>query len=408
MTIGQTSSEAVATELDSVTRVRVRTLEVVAPPTGAERFAIPHVPGLERVARRLEADDETELRRYLAEPSIASIRGSSGFGGQLERASAIGYGPVPCRRCGGTWRTVRRRNGVEVVTDWRDGTGFAPRDRFGKKVTYTSALAAYRDTERKRLSLVIGTRPCPPEGATWTAEQAWEALKDAHEAKGEYLVTEDELRDLFPTLPEHDPVTGQRLAHPCGACQGLGVVPRRAAKRHDVEVTVWPKGSSVQLGDADPDSRVSIWGAHEYLQVARILEDVASLSPLARAALELYYRPNVDRYRGTTGSRFRLDRPQATAWDALYELTPAENEPKATRGDESAWKGRRARQAAELYSHACAAWNFAAYGANSVLPQDLTPWDDLSPDDELDDAPSGVHPIDAATYLRLTADEAIT
>lgn len=319
----------------------IRSLEVGAPEVGAGAFAIPDIPELSTVARRLDEEDETELRLFLSDPLVATISGSNGFGGQLERAAAIGYGPVPCRRCGGAWRRKLTQNGTERFVDWRDGTGYAPRDRFGKRVSYTTALARYRLDQQRLHGIVVTSYPTPSSESGVDAESAWATLVEAYAAQGKRLMTDEQLRELFPSVPEE-------LCLRCSDCAGLGVVPRRAPKRH-AEITVFPKGSSVQPGESDGDSRVH-GSAHQFLAVAIVLHDVAALSLLARAALEGYYRP-----RDARAGR-------QNAWQALYELTPAGHEPEASRADEKSWQSRRAAQAAELYDHAARCWNFAAYG----------------------------------------------
>jgi hypothetical protein len=369
------------------TALAIKSLEVEAPKVRASEFEIPLLPALDRVPRRIDADQERELRAYLAEPHVASIRGSSGFGGQLERAAMLGYGPVPCRRCGGTWSAVRRKNGKESITDWREGTGLAPRDRFGKRRTYAVALAAYRREQAQRLNVVITSKPSPTANSGVDAENAWAGVIEAYRAQGQVAMTEQELRELFPELPEHDPVTGKPLCHPCGACEGLGVIPRRAPKKHDA-ITCFPKGSSVQGGSADSDSRVSIFGADTYLAMAITLKDVANVSPLARLALEGYYRPQ------------RKGLP--SGWEALHELLPVTNDPSSVKGSEDARK-RQAREAAALYDHACRAYNYITLGPDARERGRPDFYDGLGDDHE--ECESGHHRIDAAAYLRITAPE---
>jgi hypothetical protein len=212
-------------------------------------------------------------------------------------------------------------------------------------------------------------------------------------------MTEDSFRELYAVLPEE-------LCQPCAICRGLGVVPRRAPAH--VEVTCWPTGSSAELGHAEGDRAVTVnhGDAERYLAIDIALRDVATLSPLARIAIEAYYRPKETRIRAITGRRLHAPAPQATAWEALHELTPAANEPESTRGPADAHASRLAREAAELYDHAGRCWNAAAYGAKGCQgeeePADPDPGD--YPDD--DELGSGVHAIDAATYLALTEPSA--
>src|SRR3954463_10441381 len=66
-----------------------------------EKFSLPEIPALRRVARRIDSEDEAELRWYLRDPQIASIAASSGaFGNQLDQAASFGFGALPCKRCG--------------------------------------------------------------------------------------------------------------------------------------------------------------------------------------------------------------------------------------------------------------------------------------------------------------------
>ena len=365
---------------------KVRTLEC-APPSSESAFTIPHIPELEHVARRIDADDERELRRFLADHSMAVLTGSSGFGGQLERAAAYGYGALPCRRCGGSWRRRIRTKSGDRVIGWQDGTGWAPKKRFGKRETYATALARYRKEQQRLHRIVLGTYPNPSEESGVDAAVLWESMREAYDDRGEHLMTEQAFRQLYDRLPDEVCVR-------CDACDGMGVVPRRAPAH--VEVTVWCKGSSVQQGSPNGDHMVHLSGdLHERLATELTLQDVASLSPLARAAIERYYAP-ASRRDPRTG----LERPQKAAWEALHELTPASNEPEAKRGPKAAWEARRARQAAELYDHACQVWNVVAYGADCARPPGFGP-DDWDAEDE---QPSGVYPIGAAAYLALTAD----
>lgn len=362
----------------------VRTLECVAPASPDLLFTIPHIPELESVARRIDADDERELRRYLQQPALAVLTGSSGFGGQLDRAAAYGYGALPCRRCGGSWRRRIRSKDGERVVGWKDGSGWAPKRRFGKRETYATALARYRKEQARLHRIVIGTYPTPSEESGIDAAQLWESLRETYDARGEHLMTETDFRQLYDRLPDEVCVR-------CEACDGMGVVPRRAPAH--VEVTCWPKGSSVGQGSPNGDHMVHLsTDLHDHLMVEVLLQKVAQVSPIARAALEGYYGP----------SAHRDGRPKKAAWEGLHELTSAGNEPETTRGPKAAWEARRARQAAELYDHACRCWNWA--NASEGEPEEPSEYDD---DDE---APSGVYSVglgsrqdQAASFLALEA-----
>lgn len=347
----------------------------------ARTFTIPSLPELRWAPRRIDDEDEQELRWRFGSPHVTQLySGGSGFGMQLERAQALGYGPLPCRRCGGRWRARKRgKEGKEEIVDWHDGTGLAPLDDFGKRVSYSVALARYRADQKAELNIVtISAWPTPDPRGTLKDE-----IVDAFRMRGENVMTESELREVYPTVPEE-------RCRTCPACDGMGVVPRRAASH--AEVTVWSTGSSKQLGgqerdDADTLERkvnkavgASHWrdgfmrdgnsGVHfgelqRYVEIERMLGDVARLSPLARAGLEVYYTPAVDPMRLFIEEFFGLDpvERRKTGWKALAEFTPAARQPESARPVKALWEATRARQAAELYDFCCKCWNVAAYGA---------------------------------------------
>ncbi len=308
-------------------------------------FSLPYIGGLDQVPQRLRAEDEADLRWRLSDPQVTSMLGGSSMGASLERAESYGYGAIPCRTCGGSWRApCRWKAGELTISDWRDGSGWMPRaSRSGRRPTYATALAAYRTRQCRESRIVVISHHTP---------ETREATIQAYWARGEMVVTADELREMFPRLPEEECV-------PCRACQGLGVVPRRNGKH--AEVTAWPKGSSVQLGGregldaggiAAQVGRVRDAGVHidlealgRYKEVEEVLQGVCALTPIARIALEEYYSPGRD------------------PWDRLTPLTPTGSSPR--RGAESLWRAQVASEAAELYSFACAAWNLVAYGAGS-------------------------------------------
>ena len=187
-------------------------------------FDLPVVPGIEQAASRIHAEDERELRWRLANPLLSSMNGVASMAAWLARAESYGYGALPCRKCGGAWRKRRRRkDGVEIVVGWRDGTGWMPRAyRSGKRPTYAQALATYRVQQcREHRIVVISHHPDDPTIREATIEAFW--------ARGEQVVTPSELRDMFPVLPEE-------ASEACTNCQGIGVVPRRGSKQGEVTV----------------------------------------------------------------------------------------------------------------------------------------------------------------------------
>lgn len=348
----------------------------------ARTFSIPNLPELRWAPRRIDEEDEIEIRWRFGEANLTVLYGGgSGFGMQLERAAALGYGPLPCRRCGGRWRSrLRGKAGTEEILDWRDGTGRAPLDHFGKRVTYATALAAYRAEIKAKLRIQTIT--------TWphsdSSGDARAAIIDAFARRGELVMTESELREAYQILPED-------RCRICPACDGIGVVPRRAASH--AEVTAWPTGSSKQLGGQERDDADTLerkvgkaigatkWkdgimrdgnsGVHfgelqRYVEIERTLADVARLSPLARAALEQYYTPSVDPLRLFIETFFGLE-PKArrkTGWKAIATLTPAARAPDSRQPVKGLQDAAIARQSAELYDFACKCFNVAAYGVS--------------------------------------------
>jgi hypothetical protein len=308
-------------------------------------FALPDIPQLRHVPRRIDADDEAELRWFARGPSVANIARSSGaFGNQLDVASAFGFGSIPCVRCGGRIRK-RKRGGKDVVVDWRDGTGLAPKDHFGKRVSYATALADYRKRMQKELGIVLSSKPVPKPELGFDPAQLWRASVDAFAAQGKRLMTDADFRAVFEKLPEN-------LCQPCRICQGIGVVPRRAAAH--AEVTAYPTGSSKHGGT---EERADLWALSErmskggvirdgagrigtrelerYQEVAAIMADVAGMSEMALLSLEEYYADD-------NGQR---------ALEVLVE-------------DRFGLKGAaRMRAASELRDHQCQVFNLAAYGA---------------------------------------------
>jgi hypothetical protein len=323
---------------------------------------LPAVPGIDLVPRRIVEEDAADLRWRFGDAAVASLGSSSGMGASLERAESYGYGALPCRRCGGRWRRKVRRDGVEVVIGWRDGTGRMPRKvrlgaRAGERPTYAAALAEYRRKEMARWRIVVIDRHPREEQHVRdeTVRVFWE--------RGEMVVTSRELAGMYPTLPEE-------LTEPCAnppiGCGGIGVVPRRNPTQ--AEINCWPKGSSVQLGgreglDADglvaaiADSDALFGGVHDaaayvslahlerLMMVERTLADVAGIAPIARLALEELYQPHGGAH-------------------LLLGLTPADVEPEARRGSTEAWTARRQAQADDLLDFAGQCWNLCSWGAS--------------------------------------------
>jgi len=344
-------------------------------------FNIPDLPELRWAPRRIAEEDEAELRWRFGEANLTVLYGGgSGFGMQLERAASLGFGPLPCRRCGGRWRTRRRSGGQEQIVDWQDGTGLAPLDHFGKRVTYAAALANYRQEVKVELRIVTITR-WPHSDSSGDARAA---IVDAFAARGENVMTESEFREAYPVLPEE-------RCRECPACKGVGVVPRRAASH--AEVTAWPTGSSKQLGGQERDDAATLerkvgkaigatrWkdgfmrdgnsGVHfgelqRYVEIERVLADVAGIAPLARAALELYYTPSVNPLQAFVETFFGLSKAprRKTGWRAIADITPAAQTPESKRPVEGQQRATQARQAAELYDFACKCYNVAAYGVS--------------------------------------------
>lgn len=319
--------------------VRLRLLKPARPQMG--EFALPEIPRLHHAARRIDSEGEGELRWFFSGPPIASVSSSSGaFGNQLEIASAFGFGSLPCRRCGGRFRT-RKRGAKETIVDWRDGTGMAPKDHFGQRVTYAAALAQYRKRMQKEHQIVLTSKPEPREGID--PDQAWEAMVWAFKAQGKVLMTDQAFRAAYDRVPDEH-------CKPCLPCQGIGVVPRRAAAH--VEVTAYPTGSSKHgSGKADDGSQperqikkgvlrdgavvVSLRELDRYRDMRTILADVVGMSPIALESLEEYYcQENGQRaLERFVEERFGL-------------VGPA-----------------RLRAASQLRDHQCQVYNIAAFGA---------------------------------------------
>jgi len=304
-------------------------------------FELPDIPHLHHAARRIDSEGEGELRWFFSGPPIANISGSSGaFGNQLEIASAFGFGSLPCRRCGGRFRS-RRRGGKDTIVDWRDGTGMAPRDHFGKRVTYAAALAEFRKRMQKEHQIVLTSKPQAREGID--PDRTWEAMVWAFKAQGKTLMTDQAFRLAYDRVPDE-------YCKPCLPCQGIGVVPRRAAAH--VEVTAYPTGSSKHgQGKADDGSKperqiqkgvlrdgaavVNLRELERYREMRAILADVAAMSSIAVEGLEEYYcrESGQKALERLVGERFGLTGPA------------------------------RMRAASQLRDFSCQVYNLAAHGA---------------------------------------------
>lgn len=335
----------------------------------SEVYPFPALPQIEHCPRRIDERDEKQIRWALGNPHVSYMRHSSGeFGRQLAHAESFGYGALPCRKCGGKWRAHRMPKGKQCtdckatlptgVTEcprchivfgsgWQDGTGQAPKARMGKggkRLGYAALLAAYRVKMQREHRIVLMSKPAPKPGSGVDREAAWQVIEEKFRAEGKRLMTDGELRALFPRLPEAD-------CEPCKDCGGIGVVPRRAGSR--AEITAFPTGNSKQIGGreaqsaetldrhlehgigvVDGDVCVMLDELRDWVLVQQLLADVAELAPIARVALEEYYDGD--------GGHARL----------------AKVCPGPTDGD-------RARQADELRDFMSQCWNLCAWGAES-------------------------------------------
>lgn len=171
----------------------------------------------------------------------------------------------------------------------------APRDHFGKRVTYAMALADFRKRMQKEHKIVLTSKPQPREGID--PERAWSAMCAAFKAQDKVLMTDQAFRAAYDRVPDE-------YCRPCVPCQGIGVVPRRAAAH--VEVTAYPTGSS-KHGHAKADDgskperqikkgklrdgavEVDLRELDRYREMHTLLADVVGMSPIALEALEEYY-----------------------------------------------------------------------------------------------------------------------
>lgn len=327
---------------------------------------------------RLPADLERELKRFLDDPHLAGLVPDSGsFGSQLERAESYGYGALPCRKCGGSWRTRRRASdGEQYFAEWRDGTGWVPSPKHfaAAAAAYSRALKVYRERMARELRmLIVG------DGGTGAGNQQAAALF-AELSPGHRLVTRDDLAELFPIIPTE-------LCLICRSCSGIGVVPRRSPR--PVQVTARPTGSSVGKAGRHPDTMVTVnldqlaW----YESMDRLLGLVASRRPVHRLVLSSYYGPAETPERalarrvgahvgrpglGPTGgfksiwpftptardyldarpSRLSLDQ-QVTELERYAGKDPAVALPDLQKAERAPWLSAITREAWALYGAAC-------------------------------------------------------
>jgi len=354
----------------AATLAPARTLELVRAERVPPVFALPDIPELHRSSRRIDSDDESEIRYFLRNWRVSDIAASSGsFGNQLEQAEAFGFGALPCRRCGGKWRARRLPKDRQCpdcrtslpagtyacpgcrrafISSWQDGTGQAPRNRFGKRISYATALAEYRCKMQRELGIVLSSKPVPKPELGVDAEQIWRASVEAFAAQGKRLMTDADLRELFPRLPENE-------CEQCKECGGIGVTPRRAPTHG--EITAWPTGSSKQLGGAESDDAaamtrklsegrtavsdgkacVHLAELERYLGMQTLLADVGRTAMIARVAIEEYYI-------GDNGM---------AALEVVCGIVGFGDKPSAA----------RTRAANELRDFSCQVFNLCAYGA---------------------------------------------
>ncbi len=264
---------------------------------------------------RLTAPLERDLRWFLDDPLVAGTVASDGaFGGQLERAESFGFGAIPCRRCGGKWRTRRRASdGEQYFSEWRDGTGWVPSAKHfaAASASYQRALKVYRDRMAREHRLIL----MGPGGDGPTNRAAAVLFEELN--PGQRMVTAKQLEELFPDIPTE-------LCRICDGCRGIGVVPRRSHKT--VEVTARPTGSSVGKAGRSPDSMASIaWEPlTRYHQLERLLGAVANVFPLHRVAIASYYGPRERRrhlHHAPTGGK-----APTGGFESLWPLAPTARE----------------------------------------------------------------------------------
>jgi hypothetical protein len=196
-------------------------------------------------------------------------------------------------------------------------------------------------------AIVLSSMPTPRAGSDVTAEQIWLASKIAFANQGKLLMTDHDFRALFDRLPEEQ-------CQPCRLCQGIGVIPRRAAAH--VEITAYPTGSSKHGATArrkDPGKAVeemsdkglvndgfglvAMGELARYREIHELMADVAKLSPIAAVSLEEYYSER---------------RGQEALERMVGELFGLEG-------------GAAVRAASKLRDHQCAVFQTACYGVTT-------------------------------------------
>jgi hypothetical protein len=227
---------------------------------------IKSLPALPEAPDQISVEDEADLKWRFGDPSVVNIYNGGNFGHLLEKAAAFGYGAVPCRWCGGRWGTRIDGDGNVEVVRWRDGTGRSPKQRrWGRKVSYSLAISEYRvQMKREHKIVIVSKHPDDP-----TVRQA---VVEAFAKRGELVLTETELRDMFPTLPDDSTET-------CVKCNGIGVVPRASGK--GATVTARPTGSSRRTGSREALSLAQLLDAsHTRIHDGYVSIDLESLERL--------------------------------------------------------------------------------------------------------------------------------
>jgi hypothetical protein len=260
--------------------------------------------------QRLDAQSSRDVRWYAGRPPLAALPATGSVGGQLERAAALGLGPVPCRKCGGYWRADDNGD----IVEWRDASGWFPSTRhFPGRPTYAQALATYRrQVIRDQKLTVVGDNG---------NEAALELVREEAKKHGLTVVTEEQFRVMVPHIPEE-------LCDECKRCKGLRVVERRSHSRG--EITAYPTGSSKKgsggrwkqeteaLADGDVQTSGIYWeGLARWNRVDENLCRVGNVAEVARVALERFHEPDHAGWvLGIQGDA------RMAGWDALDVLTP--------------------------------------------------------------------------------------
>lgn len=269
--------------------------------------------------RRIHASDAGELRWYFSDPQIAGIGGSGGLGAMLERAAVMAIQLVPCTRCGGDRETDR------------PGTGACARDGGG----YGKALERHWRAEAKRLGLRLV--------ADVETARGWRDL-------GVKAVAGEEIAQHLP----------DKMTKHCYKCDGSGMTQRRRSNRGGA-VTARATGSSVH-GNPDAMHWIDEAGLARYGRITRQLDQVGKRSHGALAALSVYFGPQggsaAALWQLTAEGRRFIERTANAHHLSAEELM--QNEREAHRMSPSVERAlmfsRIAREAAEVWDAACAAW----------------------------------------------------